>query len=56
MSRRPVARSAQIVSSKRDADPAEADMAVETAVGDETRRLSSEYRDQLREFKATLAR
>ena len=39
-----------------DADIATADEAVEGAVGDETRRLALEYRDQLREFKATLGR
>ena len=35
---------------------ANAETAIEGAVGDETRRLAIEHRDQLREFKATLGR
>ena len=49
-------REAEVDAGKLDADIAEADKAIEVAVGDETRRLASEYRDHLREFKATLAR
>ena len=49
-------REAEVDAGKLDADIAEADKAIKVAVGDETRRLASEYRDHLREFKATLAR
>ena len=43
---------AEVDGTKLDADIAAADKAVEAAVGDETRRLATEHRDQLREFKA----
>jgi len=46
----------EVVSSRLDADIAGADAAIGTAVGDETRRLATEHRDQLREFRATLGR
>ena len=39
-----------------DEDIAAAEEAIEAAIGDETRRLAIEHRDQLREFKATLGR
>ena len=43
---------AEVDGTKLDADIAAADKAVEASVGDETRRLATEHRDQLREFKA----
>ena len=46
----------EVSASRLDADLADADKAIEAAVGDETRRLAMEYRDQLREFTATLGR
>ena len=46
----------EINAGRLDADIAAADKAVEVAAGDETNRLAIEHRDQLREFKATLAR
>ena len=46
----------EVDAGKLDADIAEADKALDAATGDETRRSAAEYRDQLREFKATLAR
>ena len=45
----------EVDASKLDAEIAEADKAIEAAV-DDTRRQAMEYRDQLREFKATLGR
>ena len=46
----------EVDATRLDADIAAADKAVEAAVGDETRRLATEHRDQLREFRATLGR
>ena len=46
----------EIDAAQLDADIAEADKAIDGAVGDETRRLATEHRDQLREFRAALGR
>jgi F-type H+-transporting ATPase subunit epsilon len=43
----------EMISSKFDEDIAAAEKAAEDAIGDETKRLALEHRDQLREFRAT---
>ena len=44
----------EVDAGKLDEDIAAAEKAIEGTVGDETRRLAIEHRDQLREFKTTL--
>lgn len=46
----------EVDAGRLDGDLADAEAALGAAVGDETRRLATEHRDQLREFRATLAR
>ena len=46
----------EVDAGRLDADIAAADRGVEAAIGDETRRLAVEHRDQLREFKASSGR
>ena len=46
----------EVDAGRLDGDIAEADKAIEGAVGDETRRLAAEHRDQLREFKGAIGR
>ena len=46
----------EVNAGRLDSDIAEADTAIGGTLGDETRRLATEHRDQLREFKSTLGR
>jgi len=46
----------EVDAGRLDTDIAEAEQAAEGAIGDETRRLAMEHRDQLREFKAANGR
>jgi F-type H+-transporting ATPase subunit epsilon len=47
---------AEVSQGQLDTDIADAEKVLDGSTGDETRRLAAEYRDHLREFKATLAR